>query len=230
MKAILLVTAAIAFALAPLFSGGLGGFAHDLFPNFRIAPPVQPAGYAFAIWGLIHATLLASALYGLVARSTDRGWNRVRVPLISSLVPGAVWIAVAALSPVWATVLLWWMFAFALLALLQSPAQDRWLLRAPLAIYAGWLTAASWISVGFLGAGYDIGPGKNGWALIALAGVLICAAAIQSVLRRTPEYGLTVIWALLAIVVANTPTHMPLAALATAGIGMMVAVILRRQA
>jgi len=53
MKAILLFTAAIAFAISPFLVDGFNGFAPDQFPIPQIDPPAQPAGYAFSIWGLI---------------------------------------------------------------------------------------------------------------------------------------------------------------------------------
>ena len=54
---LLVLLAALAFALSPLLSSGFNGFAPDQFPIPQDNPPVQPAGYAFAIWGLIYLWL-----------------------------------------------------------------------------------------------------------------------------------------------------------------------------
>ena len=40
------------FAVSPLFTQGFNGFEPDQFPVPQDDPPVQPAGYAFSIWGL----------------------------------------------------------------------------------------------------------------------------------------------------------------------------------
>jgi hypothetical protein len=85
MKAILVLAAAIAFASAPLWSDGFGGFDPYRYPDPQVDPPVQPAGYAFSIWGPIYLWLLAHAAYGLFARADDAGWDRTRWPLFISL-------------------------------------------------------------------------------------------------------------------------------------------------
>jgi len=71
LKAILTLAAAFAFVVAPFASSGFGGFDPNLFPIPQDRPPVQPAGYAFAIWGPIYLALLAHAAYGLFARGDD---------------------------------------------------------------------------------------------------------------------------------------------------------------
>lgn len=213
IKAVLTFVATLFFVLSPLVSTGFSGFEPAQFPVPQNDPPVQPAGYAFAIWGLIYVWLLISAGFGLFARAKDRDWERTRLPLILSLAPGAAWIGVALTSPLWASVLLWWMLAMAVWALFRAPRADRWLCQTPLAIYAGWLTAAGWVSVGLLGAGYGIGPGETAWALIALTGALITGVTVQTRLGRAPEYGATLVWALIGVIVANATTT-PLVALA----------------
>ena len=80
MKAILVAAAALAFATVP-FAVPFNGFAPDAFPVPQDNPPVQPAGYAFAIWGPIYLWLIAHALYGLVRRSETPEWDRTRWPL-----------------------------------------------------------------------------------------------------------------------------------------------------
>ena len=205
MKAVLLFAATLAFVTAPLWSNGFGGFDPDRFPIPQRDPPVQPAGYAFSIWGPIYLWLLAHAGFGLFARAEDPAWDRARWPLIVSLAPGAAWISVAQTSPGMATVLIWIMLAGALLAVLSSPkTQDRWLCAAPLGLYAGWLTAASSVSIGLMGAGYGVlGGNQVLWAWLALMIAWVIAFAMQTLLRRVPEYGLAVAWALVAVAVRN---------------------------
>ena len=173
MKAILTLTAAIAFASSPLWTSGFGGFSPDSYPNPQNDPPVQPAGYAFSIWGVIYLWLIVSAGFGLVARADDAGWDRVRWPLIVSLVVGTPWISVAQMSPVLATIMIWVMLIAALAAMIRAPKADRWLLSAPLGLYAGWLTAASFVALGLLGAGYGIAMAEIGWAWAGLLGAMV---------------------------------------------------------
>ncbi|KGB80401.1 hypothetical protein JT55_19295 [Rhodovulum sp. NI22] len=213
IKAVLTFCATLFFVLSPLLQGGFGGFDPAQFPVPQDGPPAQPAGYAFAIWGVIYLWLLVSAGAGLFLRAKDAAWEETRLPLILSLAPGAAWIGVARLSPVWATALIIWMLVTALVALSRTPQRDRWLLQAPVALYAGWLTAATWVSVALVGAGYGIGPGETGWAVIALLGASGTGALVRT---RAPEYGLALLWALVGVAVANAGQNTPVALLAGA--------------
>lgn len=219
MRAVLVAAATLTFVLSPMFSGTFNGFDPDLFPVPQVRPPVQPAGYAFGIWGLIYLWLVVSAGVGLFARAEMPDWDAVRWPLFISLGVGSGWIAAANASPVLATVMIWIMLVAALVALARSPVDDRWLVQAPLGIYAGWLTAASWVSVGLMLGGYGaLGPV---WAaLVALVLAVGFAAAVQLWLGRAPEYAATVIWALVALVVANLGAAVSVAVLA--GVGILV--------
>jgi hypothetical protein len=227
MKAILVLAGTAAFVVSPFLTQGFGGFAPDLFPIPQDRPPVQPTGYAFAIWGLIYLWLVVHAGTGLFARAEDADWDRTRWPLIVSLAVGASWIAVANTSAVWATVLIWVMLGGALAARWLAPAGDRWLAAVPLGIYAGWLTAASWVAIGLMLGGY--GVLSEVWAAVAaLLGAVVMAVTMQTALGQAPEYGLTVIWALFAVVVANVPGAPVLAAFAALGIALVAVALLRQ--
>ncbi|MGR3484899.1 MAG: hypothetical protein ACU0BF_06100 [Paracoccaceae bacterium] len=229
MKAILTLILAVAFAAAPLITSPFSGFTEDQLPIPQVDPPVQPAGYAFAIWGLIYAWLIVSAGFGVWTRRDDPEWERGRTPLIVSLGVGVPWLAIANASAIWATVTILIMAAGAIAAVVMGPARDRWLFAAPVGIYAGWLTAASGVSVASVMAGYGIGPAQLGWAYIAIALALAVAATVQVTLRRAPGYGLTVCWALVAIVVTNWAQHWGLVALSAAGIAIMATLAVRAE-
>lgn len=202
MKAVLVLVAALAFVAAPLMTPDFGGYDPANFPIPLQDPAIVPAGYAFAIWGGIYVWLVLHAGFGLLARDEDAGWDRVRWPLFGSLALGASWLMVAMADPLLATVQIWAMLVLALAALLRAPVrQDRWLLSAPLALYAGWLTAASAVSLGTVLIGYGVlGEMPATYAMLALA--LAIGVAVQRRVR-TPEYAGAIIWALAAIVVAN---------------------------
>ncbi|WP_163849600.1 hypothetical protein [Pseudooceanicola aestuarii] len=200
-KAILTLAAALGFALSPLFVPGFGGFDPDRFPIPQVDPPIQPAGWAFSIWGVIYLWLLGSALFGVLRRAQTPAWDRVRWPLIVSLGLGTAWLPVAMMSPILSTVLIWVMLAAALVALDRAPDEEWLKLRAPIALYAGWLTAASCVATGILATGYGaqpVTPVHGAFVLLAL-GIAI------TMLRRRPDpaYALALIWALVGIFVAN---------------------------
>lgn len=224
-RALLTLILSLAFAIAPALSDPFSGFREDQLPIPQIDPPVQPAGYAFAIWGLIYAWLVVSAIYGVWKRSDDRDWDRARLPLIISLAVGTPWLAVANASALWATFLIFVMAEGAIAALLRAPRNDIWWFRVPVGIYAGWLTAAAFVSLGSTAAGYDFLTGPVGWAYICISGALVVTTLV---LRRAsaPAYGLTVTWALIAIVLANGTARIDISILAALGT-VMIAILTR---
>jgi hypothetical protein len=72
------------------------------------------------------------------------------------------------------------------------------------------------VSLGLLAAGYGWMSGPTaGLVFVGLA--IVIAAGVQSSLMRAPTYGIGVIWALVAVVVANVATAPTVAALAAGG-------------
>lgn len=221
IKAIVLLLAALAFATAPFLSP-FDGFDPNLYPVPQDDPPVQPAGYAFAIWGPIYLGLLIHAGFGVWKRSADPLWDGVRIPLTLSLAIGAPWLMVANQNPPAATIMIFAMLGTALWAFSKTRNdQDRWVLQLPVAVYAGWLSAASFVSLGLMLAGYGV-TSEDTAALIALALAIIFAFVIQDQTHRAPEYGATVVWALVAIMVANWGGNA--AILGAAGVGIIALV------
>lgn len=182
------------------------GYDDGQVPIPQSDPPVQPARWAFSIWGAVFLWLAASATFGLWRRRSDLSWTRVRPALLASLVLGIAWLPVARASAVWATLLIFAMAALAVVALLRSPGDprsaggtDRWLLREPLGLYAGWLTAASFVSLGSAGGGFGLLEPLT-WAYLGIAGTAIVTALV---LRRRPDatfYAVGVTWAVFGIV------------------------------
>ncbi|MFN3661725.1 hypothetical protein [Yoonia sp.] len=220
IRAILTLLFTVTFVVSPFFTSPFSGFRSDQLPIPQIDPPIQPAGYAFSIWGLIYGWLLVSAIYGIWKRPRNKSWNKVRDPLIVSLALGTPWLAVANASAIWATVLIFPMAAAAIIAVFAAPRADRYWLRAPVSVYAGWLTAAAFVSLGSTAAGYGVLMGALGWAYVGIIAALAVGAFVQ-IRSRAPGYGLTVIWALFAIIMANGMDQLSVSLLAGAGITVM---------
>lgn len=201
----LVLLATLAFA-ATGYLVPFDGYDDGQVPIPQADPPVQPAAWAFSVWGAIFLWLAASAAHGLWRRRGDPAWIRVRPALLGSLAIGIAWLPVARTSAVWATGLIFAMAALAVAALLRSPRDvpprsraDRWLLREPVGLYAGWLTAASFVSLGSAGGGFGL-LDPLAWAYLGIAGT---AAVAALVLWRRPDatfYAAGVIWAVFGII------------------------------
>lgn len=227
LKATFVLIAAVLFALGPVLVPDFGGFDPELYPNPQVEAPVQPAGYAFAIWGVIYLWLLVHAGFGLFRRADVEDWDMTRWPMLISLGIGAIWLPVALVSPVWAFVLITAMLISAAVGFLRAPARDRWWAAAPIALYASWLTAATWASVGLVGAGYGIVFGQVPWALLSIAGALVTTLVIHALRPDEWIYFTAVIWALIAITVQNVGEVWLVAVVAAAGAVFLAALMVR---
>ncbi|MBY6153191.1 hypothetical protein KUV47_08215 [Vannielia litorea] len=227
IKSLLVLITTVTFAASPFFVTSFAGYDPALFPVPQIDPPVQPAGWAFSIWGLIYAWLILSALFGLVARGVDPKWDKPRWPLFGALALGTFWLWTATLSPIWATVLIFAMLILALGAAARAPQHDSWLLGAPIGLFAGWLTAASFASLGITGAGYGLLMGETAWAIACITGALVVGLTVLLTLRPHATYALALAWALAAIAVKDWATHTDVALLAALGALATLAALVR---
>ena len=144
------------------------------------------------------------------------------MPLTVAIAVGVVWLWIAGQSAIWGTVTIWIMAGTALAAFVRAPTEpDRWLLSGPLAIFAGWLTAAAAVSTGVLIAGYGVLSNTTS-ALAMLSLVLGIALVVQNRKPRMPVYGLTVIWALVGVIVVNQGDNALVAGAAAVGAVVML--------
>lgn len=225
LLASLTLISAIAFAAVPIFTEPFTGFEPSQLPNPVERLPIQPAGYAFALWGLIYLGLIASAAYGLLRHGQNPAWAAHRPWLIVSMALGAAWIPVALAAPVPATVMIVAMWATALTALFKAPPTPY--ARAPIGLYTGWLTAASCVAASTVAVGHGLGTQISAsWTGLVVA--LIVAIAIT---RKTPTlaYPGAVIWALIGTMIANWNIFPAFATAAALGVLVLIAIGLGRR-
>jgi hypothetical protein len=194
-----------------------------------------PAGYVFAIWGLIYIGLIAYAVYQALPAQKENprlqatGW----------------WVVLGGLANC-AWIFLWHYENFvgtlgAMLILLATlittylnlgvgrakvSAGETWSVRVPFSIYLGWITVATVANVtdvldylkwnGF-------GISAETWMLIMLGAVFIIAT-LMNLTRRDVAYALVILWALVGIAIKFA--DVPLVATATRWTAALVAVTL----
>ena len=219
--AIAVLVLSIIFMLSPLFSSSFAGYSPDQFPNKETFWPVQPAGWTFSIWGLIYLWLIAGAVWGLFKAPDDADWQRMRRPLAISLLLGCFWIAAANASPILATVMILAMAVAAIVAMLRAGDDDAWWQLRPVALYAGWLTAATGVGTGVVLGGYEV-LSVQAAALLMLVIVLIAALYVQSLRPAAWSYPAALIWALTGVIAANIPSqNWPVIGIAVIGIVLL---------
>ncbi|MEZ5754361.1 MAG: hypothetical protein R3D90_06230 [Paracoccaceae bacterium] len=224
-RAALLLLVTLAFGAAPILTPPFRGYDPTLFPVQIARPSIQPAAYAFGIWSVIYLWLITHAVLGLWKHSENPAWDRPRLPLVLAIALGSAWLSIAPVAPIWATVTILIMAASAIAALLRADTEtNRWLLSAPIAILAGWLSAAAAVSTGVVIAGYGL-LSDTVSAVAMIAATLALATWTQRQKPRMPLYGLTVIWALIGITVANAGLNPVVAILSGIGIALMALVL-----
>lgn len=226
---ILILIAALAAPLAGYAQIALGigqspaEFAADSDATLKIAP------WAFSIWGVIYAGLVAYAIYQL--RATSCFLSRMAMPALVALAGITAWIFAAAYDVEWLTIVLISGSAMSLLVafwgaapdLAETGGRERLFAAWPLGLLAGWLTFASAGNVLTVLTGNGQLPGllsPTGWAVAAIA---VVASVVVLVLRRTrlPALAIPPAWGLVGATAAEWTRNPSLAWLA-AGFALLL--------
>ncbi len=201
----------------------------------RFSVYVIPAGYVFAIWGLIYVLLGVFTVWQSLPRNReDRtartlGW----LPALSGVL-NTVWLllfqyeAFALTVPVMVGLLLT-LIAIHLRLWAHRDALHGtryWTVRAPWSVYLGWITVATIANIAQAGSalgftGFGIDPALIG-AAVLLVGVAIAATFV--VRFRDVAYGLVIAWAYAGVVIkeAGTPVVAGAALLGVVVVGALV--------
>ncbi len=192
----------------------------EISDRFRVY--VVPAGYVFAIWGLIYLGQLA-----FVAQTLRP--SKLRDPLLRRL--GLLPALAALLNGVW--IMAWHYEIFPLSVVIMvgllatliaiyraggfdwsarygSGAQlgSRWLVQVPFSLYLGWITVATIANVASVGEWANVptfGVPEELIAAVVLAIGLVIAAAVM-VRTFDATYGAVIVWAYAGIFVKESAT------------------------
>ena len=198
---------------------------------------LTPAGVAFSIWFLIFALAVGYAIE--LWRGKDDVAARVAPPiaLAYALAGGWAWVLphlplVGRLVMIFATVAA---AGFAMRGLPRSAAESsrrRWLVRAPITLFAGWISVASIVATTaeLLRRGIDhAGLGASGWAAILVAVATVLGGGVELALRRGRGFPLAIAWGLAWIAWARRGEAPLLAIEATVGATLLVLLALARR-
>jgi len=170
-----------------------------------------PAGYAFAIWGLIYASFVIYAIVQIMPRQKDKTlYDHLAAPVILINLLGLLWQIVFRYDLILLSVgIILIMLVSGILFFLRSQlgiwAQhySKWLM-VPSSIFLGWISVATianislWLeSIGWDGAGIS----DASWAKVLL-GITILLSLYISIRFRDYLYPAVVAWASYAIFVA----------------------------
>jgi hypothetical protein len=197
---------------------------------------IEPAGYAFSIWGLIDVFALGYGVWQLTPDGrADPVTARIAPYAIILYVGCALWLAAAQYGPLWATMpILIGMAACASIALVLSTNMAGastwryWAVIVPFGLYAGWTVCAMFVNVAEVAPQFGFnrfGLSVVAYAMLSLAAAPMLAAVIIFLTRGELAFAMTVLWALAAIIVAGRERGADGAFIAASGIGFATIVL-----
>ncbi len=201
---------------------------------------IDPAGYAFSIWGLVYlASLVLAGYQARASRGDDPALTGLRAPLAVAFALNGLWIiAFQQEAFVLAQVIIVGLTAalavgYAGLARRGRPSSraERWIVLATVGLYLGWATVATaaGFSTTLLAEGVtELGLPTQAWAVLVLVAAGAIATAITAVGPPEPGFPLAATWALAAIRVEQVPDRPVVGAVAAvAAVAVLVALAWR---
>jgi benzodiazapine receptor len=173
---------------------------------------ITPAGYVFAIWGVIYILLGVFVVYQALPSEKGKDYQeRISWLFITSSLLNIAWLFLWQNEILSLSVLVMFLLLASLIAIYlrlnigksKAPAREKLAVHLPFSVYLGWITIASIANVSaFLVSinwdGFGINP--ETWAvLIIVVALLITLAVIAT--RKDVAYALVIIWALMGIAV-----------------------------
>ncbi len=206
LKQILVIfaTAIVIFINYAASKGYIGGITPQVISE-KYPTVVTPAGYAFAIWGVIYTGLIVFGIFQAMPMQLEN-FRKIRTPFLISCLANCVWIYVWHHELMVASV-------FAMLVLLASmiainvnlSVKDSLIARIPLGIYFGWICVATIANVSICFSYLGMETTKP--TAILLTCILIVIATIIGIVMRfklpNAAFAFTIAWAILAIAIKN---------------------------
>lgn len=206
----------------------------DIADQFEVL--FMPAGYAFAIWGVIYAGLIAYVVYQALPSQRDNPrLRRIGWWFVGSCVANIAWLFVWHYA-LWGLSVLFMAAILVTLGVIarrryraraQASTLERWTVDVPLSLYVGWITVATVVNVT---VALDV-AGWGGWGLsptlwtIVVLIVTEVLAAINSFTQADIAYQAALIWAVAAVAVMQEQNRVvAVAAWLAAGILVLIAI------
>ncbi|MEZ4769234.1 MAG: tryptophan-rich sensory protein [Caldilineales bacterium] len=235
----------IAVILATLVTITINGLANALPINGQTTGEISdrfdvlfvPAGYVFAIWGLIYVGLIAYTVFqALPAQKENPRLRAVGWIYVIASIANSVWIFLWHYEYLPLTLVAMLVLLASLLVIygrlginrLQVGRGERWAVQVPFSIYLGWITVATIANVTDLlwSLGWNgFGLSAQTWFLIMLGAVIIIAG-LMAFTRGDVAYLLVLVWALIGIAVKHSGLQtVAISAAITAAIVVLLLII-----
>lgn len=177
------------------------------FPVF-----IQPAGWAFSIWGLIYTLSIIYAIYQIIPKFDNATLRATRVPALIGFLGSVVWLYFAGMSTwvTWLTIPVLFSMALAFTFVVKAPeSDDVWsnrLSKHILLPYAAWTGIASWLNIQALLIERDIITNSS-VNIVSNILLFICIVSFTMFYYRKSGYrawyGGVMVWAATSVAIVN---------------------------
>jgi hypothetical protein len=183
---------------------------------------ITPAGYVFAIWGIIYALLGIFVIYQALPKQRDSGFiEKIGWLFVLSSIINMAWLVVWQYEFLIVSVALIIAYLLSLIGIYlrlnigkgKIGIKEKLAVHVPFSVYLGWLSIATIanISIYLVSVGWDgFGIATETWAVLIIAVALVLTMLMLGI-RKDLAYALVVIWALVGISVNQTNATVVLA-------------------
>ncbi len=176
---------------------------------------ITPAGYVFAIWGVIYVLLGVFVVFQALPSQREKDYQKkIGWRFILSSMFNVVWLFLWQFEFLSLSVVVMFLLLASLIAIYLSlnigrsavSLREKLAVRTPFSVYLGWITIASIANVAAAlvslnWGGFGLSP--ETWAALVVIVALMITLLIVAV-RRDVAYGLVIIWALVGIAVKQS--------------------------
>jgi benzodiazapine receptor len=171
---------------------------------------ITPAGFTFAIWGVIYLLLGIFIVYQLLPGHRGDAFNeKIGYLFILSSLFNIAWLFLWQYEYITASVVLIFALLLSLIAIYvrlnvgrsNATRDEKICVHAPFSVYLGWITIATIadVSSALVSINWNgLGIASSTWAQLVTV-VALAITLLLLVTRRDPAYGLVVVWALTGI-------------------------------
>ena len=176
---------------------------------------ITPAGYVFAIWGIIYILLAVFVIYQALPSTKDKDFHKkIGWLFVLSCLLNIIWLFLWQYELLSVSVVLMLLLLFSLIMIYLRldigksavTMKERLAVHLPFSVYLGWITIATIanISATLVSLNWDgFGISPTAWAaLVIIVALLITILVIFT--RKDIAYGLVVVWALGGIAVKQS--------------------------
>jgi len=179
----------------------------DAYPTL-----ITPAGYVFAIWGIIYVLLGVFVVFQALPSEKGKDYQkRIGWLFVLSSLLNIAWLFLWQFEYLGLSVVLMFLLLASLIAIYLRlnigksavSLREKLAVQTPFSVYLGWITIASIanVAVTLVSVNWDgFGISQETWAILIIAVALLITLLVVAT-RRDVAYGLVIIWALVGIAV-----------------------------